>query len=62
MNVLLILVMAAIAVVMLLGLVSLWKGGDFSRKHSNRLMRWRVMLQALAIALVGIALFLSGRG
>lgn len=61
MNALLIVVMAAIAAVMLLGLISLWKGGEFSRKHSNRLMRWRVTLQALAIALVGIALFFSGR-
>lgn len=61
MNALLLIVMAAIAVVMLLGLVSLWKGGEFNRKHSNRLMRWRVMLQALAIALVGVALFLTGR-
>lgn len=61
MNILLILVMAAIVIVMLLGLVSLWKGGEFNRKHSNRLMRWRVMLQALAIALIGIALFLGGR-
>ena len=61
MNALLIIVMAAIAAVMLLGLVSLWKGGEFNRKHSNRLMRWRVMLQALAIVLVGIALFFSGR-
>ncbi len=61
MNALLILVMAAIAVVMLLGLVSLWKGGEFNRRHSNRLMRWRVMLQALAIVLVGVVLFLTGR-
>lgn len=61
MNILLILVMAAIAVVLVLGLISLWKGGEFNRKHANRLMRWRVMLQALAVVLVGIALFLSGR-
>jgi len=61
MNALLILVMAAIAAVMLLGLVSLWRGGEFNRRNSNRLMRWRIILQAIAIALVGIALLLSGR-
>jgi ABC-type cobalamin transport system permease subunit len=61
MNTLLIIIMAALVVVLLLGFVSLWKGGEFNRKYSNRLMWWRVMLQALAIALVGIALFLSGR-
>jgi hypothetical protein len=32
------------------GLATMSKGGDFNRRHGNRLMRWRVGLQALAVA------------
>lgn len=61
MNAVLIMLMAAVAAVLLLGLVSLWRGGDYGRRNSNRLMWWRVTLQAVAVILVGIMLFLSGR-
>jgi hypothetical protein len=41
-----------IAVVLTLfsGLATMSKGGDFNRRHGNKLMRWRVGLQALAVA------------
>jgi len=32
-----------------LGLYALFRGGDFGRSYSNKLMRLRVALQALAI-------------
>ncbi len=35
------------------------KGGDFNRKHGNKLMRWRVALQGTAVLLVIAAAFLS---
>ncbi|RNF36217.1 twin transmembrane helix small protein [Paracoccus methylarcula] len=28
------------------------RGGEFNRKHGNRLMRWRIIAQAIAIALI----------
>lgn len=28
------------------------RGGEFNRKHGNRLMRWRIIAQAVAIALI----------
>jgi len=45
---------ALVAVVLVLfgGIVTLAKGGEFSRRHSNRLMRARVALQALAVLLM----------
>ena len=39
-----------------LGLYSLFRGGAYARSHSNRLMRWRVGLQALAVLLLVIGM------
>ena len=39
---------------LLVGLFALFRGGDFGRSYSNKLMRLRVLLQAVAIlVLVG---------
>ncbi|WBU55652.1 twin transmembrane helix small protein [Paracoccus sediminicola] len=35
-------------------------GGKFNAKHGNRMMRWRIIAQAVAIAL--ILLFIALRG
>lgn len=42
----------AVTVTLGFGIYSLYRGGDFARSHSNRLMRWRVALQAAAILLL----------
>lgn len=42
----------AVAGVLAVGLYSLFRGGEFARSHSNRLMRLRVLLQAVAIVIV----------
>ena len=47
-----------IAVVLILGIGTLFKGGETSKKYSNKLMQLRVLLQFIAIlALVGFAYF-----
>ena len=43
------LALLAVAVVLGLGIYSLFKGGDFGKNWSNKLMRLRVLLQAIAI-------------
>jgi hypothetical protein len=53
---LLALTLVAVSVVLFMGIGAMSKGGEFNRKHSNRLMRWRVGLQAFAV-LVIIAIF-----
>ena len=52
---------AVLFVVIILGggLYTLWKGGDTARTWSNRLMRLRVLAQAIAIALILLVLYLS---
>ncbi|MBJ7318903.1 MAG: twin transmembrane helix small protein [Alphaproteobacteria bacterium] len=42
----------AVTVTLGLGLYSLFRGGDYARSHSNRLMRWRVGLQAVAVLIL----------
>ena len=43
------LLLGAVAVVLLLGIYTLFKGGDTSKKYSNKLMQLRVLLQFFAI-------------
>ena len=38
--------------VLVLGIGSFGMGGEFNRKHANRLMRWRVILQFVAVCLI----------
>ena len=48
----------AVAIVLVLGIGTLFKGGSTSKKYSNKLMQLRVLLQFIAIvALVGFAYF-----
>ena len=47
--------------ILVTGMVSMIRGGDFNRKYGNRLMQWRVLAQAVAIGLVMLALFFGAR-
>ncbi len=48
----------AVGVVLILGIGTLFKGGNTSKKYSNKLMQLRVLLQFIAVlALVGFAYF-----
>ncbi|HEX2818478.1 MAG TPA: twin transmembrane helix small protein [Phenylobacterium sp.] len=47
----------AVASVLAVGIYSLFRGGDFGRSYSNKLMRLRVVMQALAIAILMGALW-----
>lgn len=56
-NILILLAIAAVAVTLGFGIYSLYRGGDYARSHSNKLMRLRVALQALAIALLCLGMW-----
>ena len=53
------LAIGAVAVVLLLGLLNFTRGG--SPYLSQRLMRWRVLLQAIAILIVMVTIWALGR-
>ncbi len=56
------LALAATAFILAVGIYSLAKGGAFAEKNANKLMRLRVMAQAVAILLIMLFLVLVGRG
>ena len=52
----------AVGIVLILGIGTLFKGGETSKKYSNKLMQLRVLLQFIAIiALVGFAYFFKNQ-
>jgi len=48
--------------ILALGIGGFAKGGEFNRKHANRLMRYRIYAQAIAVALLLIFLFFRSNG
>jgi hypothetical protein len=49
--ILLLVVMAAVVGVLFFGIFSMARGGEFNKRHGNRLMRLRVILQGAAVLL-----------
>ncbi|MDO8296131.1 MAG: twin transmembrane helix small protein [Caulobacter sp.] len=49
--------LAAVLMALLAGLYALYRGGDFGRSYSNKLMRLRVLLQFIAILILVAALW-----
>ena len=57
-KILAVILLVAVAIVLILGIGTFFKGGSTSKKYSNKLMQMRVILQFIAIiALVGFAYF-----
>ena len=51
----------AVVGVLVTGIISMVKGGEFNKKYGNRLMQARVLLQGLALAMLAMA-FLTSQG
>ena len=52
-----------VLVILMVGLGVFAKGGEVSRRYSNRLMRWRVGAQAVAVLIIVIVAWIRhGRG
>ena len=54
--VLLIIAMVMTLGVLFAGMFSMARGGEFNRKHGNRLMRWRVIMQGIALVILALAM------
>lgn len=50
----------AVVVVLFIGIYALFRGGDFGRSYSNKLMRLRVLMQFIAV-MVLVAAFVWNR-
>ena len=60
-------ILAALASLAVLGVLAIGiggfaKGGEFNRRNGNRLMRWRIGLQFLAVVLIVLFVWLRGSG
>ena len=49
----------AVAGILLFGVMTFGKGGEFNRKHGNRIMRWRIGAQFIAVILILLFVFVS---
>jgi len=41
-----------VLLVLIMGIATFTKGGDFNRKHGNKLMRYRIYAQFVAVILI----------
>ncbi len=52
----------AVLVILMTGIGGFARGGDFNRKHANRLMRYRIAAQFVAVLLVLLFVWLRRGG
>ena len=59
---LVVLAVLAVVIVLMIGLGGFAGGGDFNKKYANRIMRWRIVLQAVAVVLILIYVAIRNGG
>ena len=52
----------ATALVLLFGVLTFARGGDFNRRYGNKLMRLRILVQAVAVVLIMIGIWIASSG
>jgi hypothetical protein len=53
-------VMLGVVGVLLFGIGSFAKGGEFNKKYANKAMRWRIIAQFVAVLLILLFVWLRG--
>ncbi len=46
--------------ILMFGVGTFGKGGEYNRKHANKLMRWRIIAQFIAVCLILLFVWLRG--
>jgi NADH:ubiquinone oxidoreductase subunit 6 (subunit J) len=59
---LILVLVGAVLAVLILGIGSFGKGGEYNRRNANRLMRWRLGLQFAAVVVIVLFVWLRGQG
>ena len=54
--------LAAVAIILMIGIGGFGRGGAFNRKYANKLMRLRIAAQFVAVVLILLFVFLTQRG
>lgn len=53
-------VMLGVVGILLFGIGSFAKGGEFNKKYANKAMRWRIIAQFAAVVLILLFVWLRG--
>ena len=53
--------LVCVLVILATGVIGFARGGEFNRKHGNRMMRWRLIAQFIALCLIMASLWFQGR-
>jgi hypothetical protein len=61
-SILLAVALAAVLLVLIFGVIAMARGGEFNSKYANKLMRLRVVLQAVAVVLFLLFVFVASSG
>jgi len=54
--------LAIVAVILFWGVVSMGRGGAYNKSNSNRIMRYRIIFQALALLVFVVLLWMRHSG
>ena len=57
-----VLAIISVVVVLAIGLVGFAAGGEFNRKYANKMMRLRIVFQAIAVVLILLMIYLRSQG
>ena len=55
-------VTVGVAIILLFGIGTFTRGGDFNRRNANKIMRWRLAAQFVAVILITLVVYLRGTG
>ena len=48
--------------ILMWGIGSFGKGGDYNHRHANKIMRWRIGAQLFAVVMILLFVYLRGEG
>ena len=54
--------MAAVAIILMIGIGGFGRGGEFNRKYSNKLMRLRILAQFVAVVVILLFVWIARGG
>jgi hypothetical protein len=54
-SIIILLTLLAVLGVLIFGIITMFRGGEFNRKYGNKLMQLRVFMQLIAVLLIGLA-------
>ena len=61
-QIIMVLALLSVAVILFWGVISMGRGGDYNKRNSNKIMRYRIIFQAAALLIFIILLWLRRNG